>query len=157
MCGSWGKGSHIGSWGTLPARRGKRLAVGFRQRRRRNIARWPRTRGTSSPHLQETVMHRVIALCIVQELYSIIITGTVFHCIMYFRKINHLVPVAICIHPLMYGKLCRAQLWRQNSALKLRNCTCRSKKKTLCMPTSVYLSNKKMKLWKEAQQEVRLH
>jgi hypothetical protein len=26
--------------------------------------------------------------------------------IIYFRKINHLVPVAICIHPLMYGKLC---------------------------------------------------
>jgi hypothetical protein len=25
------------------------------------------------------------------------------------------------------------------------------------MPTSVYLFNKKMKLWKEAQQEVRLH
>jgi hypothetical protein len=27
-----------------------------------------------------------------------------------FRKINHLIPIAICIHPLMYGKLCRAQL-----------------------------------------------
>jgi hypothetical protein len=46
--------------------------------------------------------------CIVQQLYSITITGTVFHCIIYFRKINYLVPVAICIHPLMYGKLCRA-------------------------------------------------
>jgi hypothetical protein len=37
------------------------------------------------------------------------ITGIVFHCIVCFRKINNLVPIAICIHPLMYGKLCRAQ------------------------------------------------
>jgi hypothetical protein len=62
MRGSWGKGSHIGSRGTRPARRGKRLAVGFRQRRRGDIARWPRTRETSSPHFQETVMHRVSAI-----------------------------------------------------------------------------------------------
>jgi hypothetical protein len=25
-----------------------------------------------------------------------------------FRKINHLVPITICIHPLMFRKLCRA-------------------------------------------------
>ncbi len=117
MCGSWGKGSRIGSRGNRTARRGKRLAVGFRQQRRRDIARWPRTRGTGSPHLQETVMHRVSALCIVQKLYSITITGTLFHCIIYFRKINHLVPVAICIHPLMYGELCRAQVCSQHLGL----------------------------------------
>jgi hypothetical protein len=34
----------------------------------------------------------------------------VFHCIICFRKINHLVPITICIHPLMYGKLCRAHI-----------------------------------------------
>ncbi len=62
MCGSWGKGSHIGSRGARSARRGKRLAVGFRQRRRRDIARWPRTRETGSPQLQETFMHRVSAI-----------------------------------------------------------------------------------------------
>ncbi len=26
-----------------------------------------------------------------------------------FRKINHLVPITVCIHPLMFVKLCRAQ------------------------------------------------
>ncbi len=45
----------------------------------------------------------------VQQLYSITITGTVSHCIICFRKINHLVPITICIHPLMFGRLCRAQ------------------------------------------------
>jgi hypothetical protein len=41
----------------------------------------------------------------------ITITEAVFSCIICFRKINHLVESTICIHPLMYGKLCRAQLW----------------------------------------------
>ncbi len=62
MCGSWGKGSHLGSRGARPARRGKRLAVGFRQWRRRDVARWPKTQETGSPHLQETFMHRVSAI-----------------------------------------------------------------------------------------------
>jgi hypothetical protein len=52
VCGSWGKGSHLGSREAQPARRGKRLAVGFRQWRRRDIARWPKTHETGSPHLQ---------------------------------------------------------------------------------------------------------
>ncbi len=62
MCGSWGKGSHLGSRGTRPARRGKRLAVGSRQRRRGDIAIWPQMRETDSPQLQETVMLRVRAI-----------------------------------------------------------------------------------------------
>ncbi len=37
------------------------------------------------------------------------ITRIVFYCIICFRKINHLVANTIYIHPLMYGKLCRAQ------------------------------------------------
>ncbi len=40
----------------------------------------------------------------------ITITGIAFYYIICFRKINHLVPNTICIHPLMYRKLCRAQL-----------------------------------------------
>ncbi len=62
MCGSWGKGSHHGSRGAQPARRGKRVAVGFRQWRRRDIARWPKTQETGLPHLQETFLHRVGAI-----------------------------------------------------------------------------------------------
>ncbi len=62
MCGSWGKGSHLGSRGAQPARRGKRLAVGSGQWRRRDIARWPKEQETGSPHLQETSMHRVSAI-----------------------------------------------------------------------------------------------
>jgi hypothetical protein len=61
VCGSWKKGSHLGSRGARPANRGKRLAVGFGQWRRRDIARWQKTRETGSPHLQETFMHRVSA------------------------------------------------------------------------------------------------
>jgi hypothetical protein len=60
--GSWGKGGDTGSRGTRPARRGKRLAVGFGQWRRRDIARWLRTQETGSPNLQETFMHRVSAI-----------------------------------------------------------------------------------------------
>jgi hypothetical protein len=59
MCGSWGKGSHLGSRGARPARRGKRRAVGFRQWRRVDVTRFLKTQETGSPHLQETFMHRV--------------------------------------------------------------------------------------------------
>jgi hypothetical protein len=62
VCGSWGKGSHLGSRGARPARRGERLAVGSGYWRRRDIARWPKTQETGSPHLQETLMHRVSAI-----------------------------------------------------------------------------------------------
>jgi hypothetical protein len=62
VCGSWGKGSHFGSRGARPARRGKRLAVGSRQRRRRDIATWPQMQETDSTQLQETFMHRVSAI-----------------------------------------------------------------------------------------------
>ncbi len=116
MCGSWGKGSHLGSRGAWPPRRGKRLAVGSGQWRRRDIARWPKTQETGSPHLQEMFMHRVSAIV---QLYSITITGIMFYYIICFRKINHLVLITICIHPLMYGKLCRAQLGVSSSPLCL--------------------------------------
>ncbi len=46
----------------LHLRRGKRLAVGARQRRRRDIATWPLMQETVSPQLQETFMHRVSAI-----------------------------------------------------------------------------------------------
>jgi hypothetical protein len=62
VCGSWGKGSHLGSRGTRSARRGKRLAVGSRQRRRRDIATWSQMQETDSPQLQETFRHRVSAI-----------------------------------------------------------------------------------------------
>ncbi len=62
MCGSWGKGSHLGRRGARPARRGKRLAVGSGQWRRKDIAGWPKEQGMGSPHLQEMFMHRVSAI-----------------------------------------------------------------------------------------------
>ncbi len=62
VCGSWGKGSHLRSWGSRPARRGKRLAVGSGQWRGRDIARWPKEQETGSSHLQERFMHRVNAI-----------------------------------------------------------------------------------------------
>jgi hypothetical protein len=57
--GSRGKGIHLGNRGARPARRGNRRAVGLRQWRQIDEARWPRTQETGSPHLQETFMHRV--------------------------------------------------------------------------------------------------
>jgi hypothetical protein len=59
MCGSWGIGSHLGSRGARPTRKGKRLAVGFRQWRKTDIVGWLKTQETGSPHLQEMFMHRV--------------------------------------------------------------------------------------------------
>ncbi len=72
VCGSWEKGSHLGSQGARPARRGKRRAVGFRQWRRIDAARWPKTQETGSPHLQETFMHRasVIVHCVAVVHYN---------------------------------------------------------------------------------------
>jgi hypothetical protein len=117
------KGGHIGSWGAQPARRGKRLAVGFRQRRGRDIARWLRAWETGSPHLQETVMHRVSAIV---HCTAVIQYNNNRNCVsLYylFRKINHFVPVAICIHPLVYGKLCQAQLLYYASVRKKEQIT----------------------------------
>ncbi len=49
-----------------PACQGReKAAVGFRQWRRIDVAGWPKTQETGSPHLQETFMHRVSVLCIV--------------------------------------------------------------------------------------------
>jgi hypothetical protein len=59
VCGSLGKGSHLGSPGARPARRGKRRTVGFRQWRRIDIAGWSKMQEMGSPLLQETFMHRV--------------------------------------------------------------------------------------------------
>jgi hypothetical protein len=108
VCGSWGKGNHLGSRGARPARRGKRQAVGLRQWRRADIAEWLQTQETGSPHHQETFMHRVSVIVHCVIVYTLItITGIAFFCIICFR--NHLVANTICIYPLMYGKLCRAQ------------------------------------------------
>jgi hypothetical protein len=78
MCGSWGKGSHLGSQGARPARRGKRRAVGFRQWRRIDVMRWLKAQETGSPHLQETFMHRVSVVVHCVESYIITITGSRF-------------------------------------------------------------------------------
>jgi hypothetical protein len=59
VCGSWGKGSHLGDRGAWPTRKGKGVAVGTRQWRRRDVAIWALGQETDSPQLQETVMHRV--------------------------------------------------------------------------------------------------
>ncbi len=61
VCGSWGRGSHLGNRRARPTRRGKGPAVGSRQRRRRDIATWPLVQETDSPRLQEMVMHKVSA------------------------------------------------------------------------------------------------
>ncbi len=67
MCGSWGNGSHLGSRGTRPARRGKRRAVGIRQWRRIDIAGCVKTQEAGSSQHQALFMHRVsvIVHCII--------------------------------------------------------------------------------------------
>jgi hypothetical protein len=60
---------------------------------------------------QATFMHRVcIIVHCVSITISLTITGTVFYCNYCFRRINHLVVKTICIHPLVYKKLCRAHV-----------------------------------------------
>ncbi len=114
MRGPWGNGGHLGSRGsrgTRPARREKGQTVGIRQWRRVVIAKCIRTQETGSSQHQATFMHRVrIIVCCVLVTVSITITGIMFYCIICLRRINHLVVNTICIHPLVYEKLCRAQL-----------------------------------------------
>ncbi len=110
MCGSWGKGSLLRNRGARPSRKGTGAAVGSRQRRRRDVATWLLGQETDSPQLQETVMHRVsvIVHCTAIVYYNHNRNRvSLYYC---FRKINHLVPITICIHPLMFRKLCRAHL-----------------------------------------------
>ncbi len=115
MCGSWGKRKPSWKPGG-PARQEREKAGSWlqtveedRQWRRIDVAGWPKTQETGSSHLQETFMHRVSVIVHCVAVIYMTITGIVFHCIICFRKINNLVPNTICIHPLMYGKLCRAQ------------------------------------------------
>jgi hypothetical protein len=68
------KGSHLGSQGAQPARRGKRRAVGLRQWRRTDLAGWPKTQEMGSPHLQEMFMHRV---------------SDIVHCVAVYVQYNH--------------------------------------------------------------------
>jgi hypothetical protein len=109
VCGSWGKGSPLGIRGTQPAGRGKRLAVDSRQRRRRDIATWPQMQETDSPQLQETFMHRVSAIvhCIAVIQYNHNRNRVSLYYL--FQENKSFGIYTICIHPLMYGKLCRAQ------------------------------------------------
>ncbi len=57
----WILGKTEPSWkpGGRPARRGKRQAVGSGQWRGIDVVRWLKIQEMGSPHLQETVMHRV--------------------------------------------------------------------------------------------------
>jgi hypothetical protein len=50
--------------------------------------------------------------CIMSDIMYIMYPHQKFRVLLYpcFRKINHLVPVTICIHSLMYVKSCREQL-----------------------------------------------
>jgi hypothetical protein len=59
VCGSWGKGSHLGDWVARPSRKRKGAAVDSRQWRRGDVTTWPLEQEMDSPQLQETVMHRV--------------------------------------------------------------------------------------------------
>jgi hypothetical protein len=92
VCGSWGNGSHLGSQGTQPTRRGKRRAVGIRQWRRIDITGCLKIQEMGSSQHRATFMHSVsvIVHCVVITAPTTI-TGIVFYCIICFRKINHLV------------------------------------------------------------------
>jgi hypothetical protein len=85
-------GAILGAGGAQPARRGKRQAVSIRQWRRIDIAGCLKTQSTGSPQHQATFMHRVsvIVHCVIIAI-STTITGTMFFCVICFRKINHLV------------------------------------------------------------------
>jgi hypothetical protein len=67
--GVWEREAILGMGGPGPLEKGEGAAVGSRQWGRRDVAAWPLRRETDSPQLQETVMHRVSVLCIVQQLY----------------------------------------------------------------------------------------
>ncbi len=71
MCGSWRNGSHLGSLGTRPAKRGKWRAVGSRQWRRIDIAGCVKTQKAGLSQHQATFMHRVSVIVH----YMIIVTS----------------------------------------------------------------------------------
>ncbi len=76
----------------------------------------PQNTGEGSSQHQATFMHRVsvIVHCVVITTPTTI-TGIVFYCIFCYRKINHLGVKNHLLHPLVYGKLCRAQFIHNKS------------------------------------------
>ncbi len=108
MCGSWGKGSHLGDQGPdhQKGERGGSWRQTAEEKGRSNM-------GTEAGDGLATASRDSDAqsecFC---ALYSSCIDNHYRNCVsLYycFRKIDHLVPITICIHPLMFRKLCRAQ------------------------------------------------
>jgi hypothetical protein len=66
--------------------------------------------GDGLPQLQETFMHRVSAIVHCTAVIQYNHNRNRIPLYYLFQEINHLVPITICIHPLMYGKLCREQV-----------------------------------------------
>ncbi len=65
---------------------------------------------TTPSWLQDAIMHRVSVNVHSQQEDSVKISSVTLYSLYYcLRKINHLVLVTICIHPLMYVKPCREQ------------------------------------------------
>jgi hypothetical protein len=72
------------------------------------LSRMAKDAGDGLVHLQEAVMHRVsvIVPCVAVIQYDHNRNRFSLYCIICFRKIYNLVLNNICIHPLMYVKLC---------------------------------------------------
>ncbi len=62
MCGSWRKGSHLGSRGGPACQEGEKAGSWLQTVEEKRHRRWPKAQETGSPHLQETFMHRVSAI-----------------------------------------------------------------------------------------------
>jgi hypothetical protein len=102
------KGAILEAGGSGPPGGGK-AGSWLRTVEEKRIARWPKTQETGSPHLQETFMHRVSAvvycIAVIQYTHN---RNRVLLCYL-FQENKSFGPIAICIHPLMYGKLCQTQ------------------------------------------------
>ncbi len=79
------------------------------EERHRDIATWPQMQETDSPQLQETFMHNVSAIVLFTAVIQYNHNGNRVSLYYLFQEYKSFVTYTICIHPLMYRKLCPAQ------------------------------------------------
>ncbi len=114
MRGSWEKGRHFGGKGAPVPQEGAVSVSWFRtvEEGRYSEMTEDKEDGSIMTSRDSYAQSECCVYCIMSNIMYIMYPHQKSRALLYscFRKINHLVPVTICIHPLMYVKSCREQL-----------------------------------------------
>ncbi len=111
VCGSWERGRHFGGRGAPVPQQGTGRVSWSQtgEEGRRNKMTEDMEDGSFTASRDSYAQSECNVYCIISSIMYIMYSHQKSRALLYscFRKINHLVSVTICIHPLMYVKPCR--------------------------------------------------